>query len=1323
MKISKVNHARTVSEGTKPGIMYRNPSKNQDSRLSIVEHVNSVNESAKRLYKLFNKKQACGKDKDLRDFEKNFTKEFDKAIINIVKQSSKEQSSEKVNAAEAKSALSRIEIDMSSVKNADIVIDRILNARLRKSLCGSIIIDGNRVSVFDAIKSLAKSICIGTRLIEADIETVIAAVSEDYYKTSRLSKIVESIEKKDVKVQVYNTGKSSILKLSSSVNPKKRYISEFLDEYSAASTEEQDKMLINMRRLIILFTRGEEAYKKACESNIAKWSWMSIKAAEDSFFAENIDKKFSEMENIEKKISELEKSCANEKNPEKKSNTKKNIASQINIKKNIASQIKKLIEEKITGQYIKTKNINISDNDRRWIAYFEDETSKLYARPKNLVLYKLRLAYLENYLWDCWISYIASKYVDMGKAVYNFAMPDLSCATKKEDIVFGIPDDKYKNGITGFDYELIKARESLMRGMEIYVSYASNCFANSTFPVDYRAKEPDNFKNDNSDVLFYNEKDFSNLFEDSNKKLFRYFGGISLWRESEALKQDRVKLAMAFKECISAIRNMCYHYAPGSEKLTDGSRAIITDLFEEEMKRLGNIYRQKYYSNNTLRFYPEEKITALMDRLYAKRAKRVAQVPAFNNIVKRKSIAEFLNRFANKDALNKFANNCDVIEKYRSSMFFILKEIYYYGFIQCENLEERFSKALENAKQKAENPEAYNNFCGRIKELKASSQHITFGEICQYIMTDYNMQNQAEKIIKSHNEEEKSKDKGNKKKYQHFRMLLYKTISIAFENYLNEAGYAAFLKIPRYSEDICAKDTFCSGWKAHTFDYLIDSKDDAALSWYAASHFLTPKQLNQLIGTFRNYSQYVSDIVRRAESVGISRQDALKGIEYCDNVLGSLEFVAMFAGTISNNIEDYFENKDQYAAYVGKYVKIADKKVIVDEASLMEFCSKTVKINKNECQKIGIYSDETNPILNRNIVLASIYGFDSIISEALSSKKVNEKDIADMYELKKKLDDVFKTGSCKTKEEQENLVAFQQLKNKVELVDISIYSDIINDLYSHLIGWAYLRERDLMYFQLGFYYCKLFHADTVDKDSHLRKIDGANVSITDGAVLYQIAAMYTYDLPVYDRKGNPGKASAVGSSIKRFVNDYCKEDIHNDPYTYNNGLCFFEDMRDHDSFSDLRNDIAHMKYFSICKKSIVSLYSDIYNGFFRYDRKLQNSVAFIMKNTLMDYFVEWLVSFRKMEKTRPEAKNKFTGARFAIFRTDLKSDVFVYKNKAAKKVGANKEFARTTNATKKFQDNAKKAEAKEEPWKLEVRSDDFLKRLAEILSYPRNTTV
>lgn len=93
-----------------------------------------------------------------------------------------------------------------------------------------------------------------------------------------------------------------------------------------------------------------------------------------------------------------------------------------------------------------------------------------------------------------------------------------------------------------------------------------------------------------------------------------------------------------------------------------------------------------------------------------------------------------------------------------------------------------------------------------------------------------------------------------------------------------------------------------------------------------------------------------------------------------------------------------------------------------------------------------------------------------------------------------------------------NVLKYQYIKNRIDFRDIVDYSEIINELLSNIIEWSYLRERDLMFFQFGFHYLNL-NSDNEKPDGYREYND--SIRTIKGFVLYQIASLYMYSLPIY----------------------------------------------------------------------------------------------------------------------------------------------------------------------------------------------------------------
>lgn len=343
---------------------------------------------------------------------------------------------------------------------------------------------------------------------------------------------------------------------------------------------------------------------------------------------------------------------------------------------------------------------------------------------------------------------------------------------------------------------------------------------------------------------------------------------------------------------------------------------------------------------------------------------------------------------------------------------------------------------------------------------------------------------------------------------------------------------------------------------------------------------------------------------------------------------------------------------------------------------------------KSTDKALGIYYDAKNPIPNKNIIYSLLYGDTYMLSAIMKENKfrINKDEISDYYKRRNGLKKVFKRGACISDKEQKSLKEFQNIKNRIELLDIKEYTELINDIMSQMVSWAYLRERDLMYFQLGYHYTRLFYTDQVT-ETRYNVLKSDKINIEKGALLYQLMALYNHELPVYetDEDGNAIEAftGTTGACIGPFVTQYCKEE---NPYTYYGGISFFEDKSRHDYFSNLRNYIAHMKYYALHDKSIWDLFGEMYNGFLIYDIKLKKSVSYISCNILEKYFV-----IAKTIMTHSgENQSKFT-----FTAEKLESDKFTYKYKYKDK---NKEY-------------------KDKTVEVECRSDKFLKQLEKLLEY------
>lgn len=87
-------------------------------------------------------------------------------------------------------------------------------------------------------------------------------------------------------------------------------------------------------------------------------------------------------------------------------------------------------------------------------------------------------------------------------------------------------------------------------------------------------------------------------------------------------------------------------------------------------------------------FYKVEDIDHLMKSLYGSQKVLESQIPSFRNVISRKSLPELINQYfiINGTPYRKMKNDVATSEKFHAALYFVLKEIYYNGFLQEDNL-------------------------------------------------------------------------------------------------------------------------------------------------------------------------------------------------------------------------------------------------------------------------------------------------------------------------------------------------------------------------------------------------------------------------------------------------------------------------------------------------------------------------------------------------------------------------------------------------------------------------------------------------------------
>lgn len=1275
MKISKIKNSRpgiSVTENkneeqlSRQSLLYYAPVKDGKIRLEskdLEQHVTECNEKAQKLYNVITPEINFYRDENRQKMVENLARNFN-VVINNTLRSIRNPKEKKERRVEKEVAfilnLSKKSIKLKKnvfVKSTDLIVkfpennkynkkndkgtgskeayiqkmisDLVLR-KLKKTLRKEVKLEnGCRMQMTEIIISLMSAICLYGNAESFDpaiLKAFFEKVDSDYTKYKYVEQIVKSIESQSAKLKVVEKDGRHLLISANADHRKKKYVFEFMRMYAAADEKEKRELTEHIQDLIGLYLCGKAGYENA-----------------ENRFSDMIESHNCICGKIEEILNELEEpeNLSQQKKEKLKNTTVKVMALKYRAAVNyLADEVGKTVLGEIREKKVR------SCADLYWIEYIDSTVEKLLLKSRNKKRYRYEIGFLSKHIWKEWTQYISGKYIEIGKGVYHFAIPDLSGALEGESVSICEVKPEYRNGVSGFDYERIRAEESLEREMEKYVLFAVNNFARAVTPEEEREKsghedvllmktlseiEESQTKEERQKKHDNNVKNAITLYADADRRILQFFGGQSRFREKEDSLINLYSGEDLYKEIrkeLYAIRNITFHYTTKAEKDQTQKHDLAEYLFEEEFSDITELFREKYYANNVWKYYDAEVINTIMENIYCGRKYRAAQVPAFKNIISRPELPQVMNGFVKGNSLRRLMNcpDRDVINKYWSALFFVLKELYYYDFLQEQkkpedNVKERFFRAikkLSGQEKDDEKQKAWESFGNRIDQI---GRDRSFGAICQGLMIEYMLQNSDISMVQTETDNGKANNK--KQIYKHYRTLLYNCISEAFIEYLREKWKE--LRTPVLTAKEWSKEEFCrvDGLKhLSLFDHLKETFNDAesGSSWYMAAHFINQKYLNHLLGSIRNYLQFTEDIEDRAISLGdcVDNKREEKNLRY-RNTLEILEFVAQFCERTTNVMEDYFESNQEYAEYLSGFVDYNTTKKETDiEKALYSFCKQKFKVDGKEYMA-GIYYDGENLIPNRNIIRANMYGNTSCLKPCMD--RITLKEIRTMYADQNKLDLVLKEGVCHTEEEQKAYREYQNEKNRIELFDVCTYTQILNDMQARLIGWSYMRERDLMYYQLGYYYTKLFWTDSISEEDARRRLVGNLVNVEDGAILYQILAFNSYNLPIIANKNNTvtllkDEGSIGGKAITAFFKNY-----ENAEMIYKEALDLFENMDEHAAIINTRNYIEHFKYFIKSDRSMMDLYSEIYDRFFRHDHNRKKNVPDSLKNVLADNFM------------------------------------------------------------------------------------------------------
>lgn len=1212
MKISKVNHIKTavsIKGNLQKGILYIDPARIGMCVQNTKNHINGRSNDARRLYSVFTQPKEI--------LDKNNAKEIKKVLRdgNYIFR-------EVIGARsfDIRSLKTAIRSETKDIPSQEVITEAV-RLYVRKSLS-----DNASLNAVEQILFCRYGYTDWSSLDHPALQTFMQKLNDDYYKTSQKPLYERSISNQNMVVQPEKISDKAVIQLSGQEKKtEKEIFNLFLFDYATIDENVRKDYRVRLRRLLVLFFYGKDqvptdyfdewedhASRRSREENFIQIP--TFKTDDDLFTHKSVFKKFTE--------------------DIRKENIRRYRDAITDIKADSADL------------YFKDSEINSF-----WIHHIENSVERILKHLRKETLFKLRLGYLSEKVWKDMINYLSIKYIAIGKAVYHFTMKELAKPSGKIDLIT-IPD-AHKNGFSSFEYEMIKAEETLQRNIAVYVLFAANHLGDNT------STEKEGFLDPSEELA---------LKDNIRKNILQFFGGASSWEnfDFEALYESYQPgysdkdFLYNLKDILYSMRNESFHFHTENRRYGNWNQALISAMFSYESQKAVQLMKDKLYSNNLVMFYKSKDLKTILDKLYTKSAVRSSQVPSFQKVFVRKNFPVAIRELFHIQA----SLDQEDMLKWQSGLYYLFKEVYYCLFLQDNSTKGMFLRTIRDLHGKDENEEkASADFQKRIEELK----DFTLAEICQTIMTDQNLQNSSNRKAKSTFASDRHPDI-----FRHYKMLLYRSLRETFVSYVAGITELDFLKSPEKRERPLKMEEFLPDWNAPLYQEL--SEELAASPdyqrWYILGKFLNPKQLNHLIGALRTYIQYSQDVVRRAKETENPVQEYDKEkIRDLSKKTEILDVCLKAAGTVSLNPLDYFDSADAYADYLKKYLQYDDipsAENLSDSIMLRTFCGES--IDSDPSQKIGLFYDEENLILNRNLVLSKLFGTGDLLPHII--QRVARKDINAYYQSRKKIEKYLVSGECATAAEQIELKRYQELKNKIEFRNIVEYSELIDELYGQLINWTYLRERDLMYFQLGFHYLALFNNEK--KPESYRYIHTADGKDIDGAILYQIAASYINGLPGYiydesrkDYVHDVGKETkSTGAKLKTFTS-YSSAGLGPDRKWgyYTAGLELFENIKEHDNIIHLRDSIAHFHYYSRQEKSLLDLYSEFFDRFFTYDMKYQKNIVNMLENILLQHMVIFRPSFGTGVKTIGKEKEGNSKERASILlgKECLYADDFTYK--------------------------------------------------------------
>ncbi len=673
---------------------------------------------------------------------------------------------------------------------------------------------------------------------------------------------------------------------------------------------------------------------------------------------------------------------------------------------------------------------------------------------------------------------------------------------------------------TSFHLEMIEAVEVIRRKFATAFSFA---YSNLGGALNKMADE-----NDYLSVRYPYPVDAN-----TDKQIKAFFGGQRFFNENYATDSFE-NLASQLVTSLYFVRNQTIHYEYHTQVSPTPSDAIC-HLIKKEFELRQHFLEEKYRSNQIDDFYNKEDVTALLQNSLRHLPTTKAYFPSFTRLK---------NVLLQKAPPMNGAKN--------AAFLFLLQEVYYNEFLSMDHMVTE--QALQNTADKDTAQQEYEQLMDGIASLEA----------------------QAEKVHIEFMHRNTNKTKQDKPKSDHLNIIFRNIVANVFYSYM-QAHYP-FL----FGKEGCVA---CS---ENSDDLRIENFQTAQFAGlYVLSKFTVPHQLSELVHTLLKFQQFRRDIIERHAIVFPAKIGCFG--DFCKAILPpilqgedtdkAIENALIFLRTCMQSVgwiapprqkedeksvclwQDFFATEGDYTAILGKFI---DSGLIVN----------------------AIYHDDKNPIAYSGVIHSKMYGTQKAIEAVYGANKVtagdmtayaNHKSEHKSFFQQKKLVDIENAAELSAEiESRKKHLAYTQNVHKVELFPVQQLQACTLHLYSNLLMWVHIWERDLQFLLLGL---------GVDPQEVKNIFEYAGSSMGEGLQNY----MRSSPFPDMIRKlFFRNERTGIRRGIRRL---------------------------------DLRNQIAHFKNLRTNQYSIFELYN-LMRDHMSYSRKHQNAVMAKLCSTLEHFDLE-----------------------------------------------------------------------------------------------------